>query len=80
MRGTPGFKSAFHYDPVIALGLKRLWYLLDANASDLEIEEKLHQEIAAIGSVCREAGLGLHMDGARFANALAALGCSPRLR
>ena len=34
-------------------------------------------EIAAIGSVCREAGLGLHMDGARFANALAALGCSP---
>ena len=35
------------------------------------------EEIAAIGSVCREAGLGLHMDGARFANALAALGCSP---
>jgi threonine aldolase len=34
-------------------------------------------EIAAIGAVCREAGLGLHMDGARFANALAALGCSP---
>jgi threonine aldolase len=26
------------------------------------------EEIAAIGSVCREAGLGLHMDGARFAN------------
>jgi len=35
------------------------------------------EEITAIGSVCREAGLGLHMDGARFANALAALGCSP---
>jgi threonine aldolase len=35
------------------------------------------EEIAAIGAVCREAGLGLHMDGARFANALAALGCSP---
>ena len=35
------------------------------------------EEITAIGAVCREAGLGLHMDGARFANALAALGCSP---
>ncbi|WP_371348243.1 low specificity L-threonine aldolase [Ancylobacter sp. IITR112] len=35
------------------------------------------QETAAIGAVCREAGLGLHMDGARFANAVAALGVSP---
>lgn len=34
-------------------------------------------EIAAIASVCREANLPLHMDGARFANALVALGCSP---
>ena len=32
---------------------------------------------SSIGSVCREARLGLHMDGARFANALVALGCSP---
>ena len=34
-------------------------------------------EIAAIGDVCRKHGLALHMDGARFANALAGLNCSP---
>jgi threonine aldolase len=35
------------------------------------------QETAAIGEVCRARGLGLHLDGARFANAAARLGCSP---
>ncbi|MGD0144211.1 MAG: low specificity L-threonine aldolase [Rhizomicrobium sp.] len=34
-------------------------------------------EIAAIARVARKHGLKLHMDGARFANALAHLGCSP---
>ena len=34
-------------------------------------------EIAAISLVCRQHGLRLHMDGARFANAVAALSCSP---
>ena len=34
-------------------------------------------EIAAIGAVCREAGLALHMDGSRFANAVASLGAAP---
>ena len=34
-------------------------------------------EIAALGALARRHGLGLHMDGARFANAVAALGCSP---
>lgn len=34
-------------------------------------------EIQAISDVCRELGLRLHMDGARFANACAALDCSP---
>ena len=34
-------------------------------------------EIAAVAEVCRGHGLKLHMDGARFANALAALDCSP---
>jgi threonine aldolase len=34
-------------------------------------------EVAAIGALCRERGWGLHMDGARFANAVAHLGCSP---
>jgi threonine aldolase len=34
-------------------------------------------EIMAIAAVCRELNLSLHMDGARFANACASLGCSP---
>ncbi|MGI5122014.1 threonine aldolase family protein [Marinactinospora thermotolerans] len=34
-------------------------------------------EIRALTSCAREAGLRVHMDGARFANAVAALGCSP---
>ncbi|CAA9337009.1 MAG: Low-specificity L-threonine aldolase, partial [uncultured Microvirga sp.] len=34
-------------------------------------------EIAAMSAVCRAHGLALHMDGARFANALVSLGCSP---
>ena len=35
-------------------------------------------EVAAIGATCRRHGLRLHMDGARFANAVAALGVPPR--
>ncbi len=35
------------------------------------------EEIAALSAVCREHGLTLHMDGARFTNALVALGCTP---
>ena len=34
-------------------------------------------EIRALSAICRELGLRLHMDGARFANACAALNCSP---
>ena len=34
-------------------------------------------ELKAISAVCRELGLSLHMDGARFANACASLGCKP---
>ncbi|MCW1382394.1 beta-eliminating lyase-related protein [Novosphingobium sp. KCTC 2891] len=35
------------------------------------------REVAAIGSLAAERDLGLHMDGARFANAVAHLGCHP---
>ena len=35
------------------------------------------EQTRAIGEVCREAGLPLHMDGSRFANAVVALGASP---
>jgi threonine aldolase len=34
-------------------------------------------DVERVGAFCREKGLGFHMDGARFANALATLGCSP---
>jgi threonine aldolase len=34
-------------------------------------------EVAALGALARSHGLGLHMDGARFANAIATLGCAP---
>jgi len=35
------------------------------------------EEIAALTEVARRHGLSVHMDGARFANAIAALGCTP---
>ncbi|WP_263261228.1 low specificity L-threonine aldolase [Pseudomonas sp. RIT-PI-S] len=35
------------------------------------------EELKAISATCKELGLSLHMDGARFANACASLGCSP---
>ncbi|MEP7454321.1 low specificity L-threonine aldolase [Phyllobacterium sp. SB3] len=34
-------------------------------------------DIAAISALCKDNGLPLHMDGARFANALVTLGCTP---
>lgn len=34
-------------------------------------------ETAALGALCRTRGLGFHVDGARFANAVASLGCAP---
>src|SRR4029453_6247961 len=35
------------------------------------------EEIRTLSATCRELGLRLHMDGARFANACASLNCSP---
>jgi threonine aldolase len=34
-------------------------------------------EIAALAAIAHEAGVAVHMDGARFANAMVELGCSP---
>jgi threonine aldolase len=34
-------------------------------------------EVSALGDICRSRALKLHMDGARFANAVAHLGCHP---
>lgn len=35
------------------------------------------EELRAISDTCERLGLSLHMDGARFANACASMGCSP---
>ena len=35
------------------------------------------QEVSALGALCRERKLGFHMDGARFANAVVSVDCSP---
>jgi threonine aldolase len=35
------------------------------------------EEVRAVGEAARALGLRVHMDGARFANAVAALGCAP---
>jgi threonine aldolase len=35
------------------------------------------EELAALGALAAERGLGFHVDGARFANAVAFLGCAP---
>jgi threonine aldolase len=35
------------------------------------------EDVSALSALCRQHGLGLHMDGARFANAVAHLGCAP---
>src|SRR5436305_4855721 len=45
-------------------------------ASDLGAVYRL-DEIRAIAEIAKARGLKVHMDGARFANALARLGCSP---
>jgi threonine aldolase len=35
------------------------------------------EETSALGALCKERGLGFHVDGARFANAVARIGCAP---
>jgi threonine aldolase len=35
------------------------------------------REVSDLGKLCKQRRLGLHMDGARFGNAVAALGCHP---
>ncbi|WP_373491729.1 low specificity L-threonine aldolase [Parasphingorhabdus sp.] len=46
------------------------------NASEYGMVYPPH-EVAGLAEICKARGLGLHMDGARFANAVATLGCSP---
>ncbi|MEK9671971.1 MAG: low specificity L-threonine aldolase [Rhodospirillaceae bacterium] len=57
-----------HYAQVKALSITQLTERGTAYTVD---------QISAIGDVCRKHGLAMHMDGARFANAMVGLNCSP---
>jgi threonine aldolase len=66
----------------IAEGLDRgLHYVQPGAVSLTQVTERGTvyglDQIAALGMAAKNHGLPLHMDGARFANALVALGCSP---
>lgn len=66
--GDPSAASAVHHAQPAAVSITQLTEKGTAYSLD---------EIRAIADVAHGAGLKLHMDGARFANAVAALGCSP---
>lgn len=66
--GDPSAASAVHHAQPAAVSITQLTEKGTAYSLD---------EIRAIADVVHGAGLKLHMDGARFANAVAALGCSP---
>ncbi|MGU9981617.1 threonine aldolase family protein [Phreatobacter sp. HK31-P] len=57
-----------HNAPIHALSITQSTELGQVYAVD---------EVKALSAIARANGLGVHMDGARFANAVAALGCTP---
>lgn len=57
-----------HYSPPRTLSLTNATELGQVYAPD---------EVATLAKVAHAGGLAVHMDGARFANAVASLGCSP---
>jgi len=61
-------KGSVHHSQALAVSL--------TNATELGTVYR-PAEVAAIAQLARAEGLRLHMDGARFANAVASLGCSP---
>lgn len=64
----PGGKGVVHHMQPAAISLTQATEAGTVYRAD---------EIAAIGEVARQHGLALHMDGARFANAVEHLGCAP---
>lgn len=80
----PGAHGKFEPDAVAALATKRT-DLHFPKAKVLSLTESTEfgtvyspTEVGALGEVAKSNGLRVHMDGARFANAVAALGCAPR--
>lgn len=64
-----------HFDPEFLHGGRPMAVSL-TQATEIGTVYQLN-EIAAISAISRQHGLPLHMDGARFANALVALGTTP---
>jgi threonine aldolase len=64
----PGGKGVVHHMQPAAISLTQATEAGTVYRAD---------EIAAIGELARHHGLGFHVDGARFANALVHLGCAP---
>jgi len=62
-----GITRGVHQVPAHAISITQ--------ASEYGLAYRL-EEVSAIADLARDHGLGLHMDGARFANAAAHLGCS----
>jgi threonine aldolase len=67
-KARAGIASQEHHGQPMAVSISQLTEMGEAYSCD---------EIAAIAGIAHRRGLPLHMDGARFANALAALGCTP---
>lgn len=61
-------RGGFHHGQPVAVSLSQITELGQAYSPD---------EIAAVAAVARERDLAVHMDGARFAGAVAGLGLSP---
>jgi threonine aldolase len=63
-----GVRKDVHQSPIAALSI--------TNATEYGLVYT-PDEVAALGELCRARGLGFHMDGARFANAMAGRSWSP---
>ncbi len=66
--GAPGGKGVVHHMQPAAISLTQASEAGTVYRAD---------EIAALAELARRHALGLHVDGARFANAVAHLGCAP---
>jgi len=80
----PGADGRIHYQQIEQAAIRRM-DVHHSRARMVSITQSTElgtvyseEEIAAIGDTTDRLGLRLHMDGARFANAVAALGVAPR--
>jgi threonine aldolase len=67
-------REALRYHPDPGLGVPAALSLTQLSEAGTRYSVA---ETAGLAEIARAAGMGVHMDGARFANALVGLGCSP---